>query len=199
MEWDDDPAKIGLIIGKMNCVFGAVVCLSFAALSFGADSSAPPSVSSIFDRDVKTAEREIVSLAEAMPADKYNFAPANGAFEGVRTFAQQMKHVAAVNYIVAAALLEEKNPSESNGERGPDSIQSKDDIVKFLKDSFSYAHKAMATLTDKNLTEMIKSPFGNGKTPRVSSATIPAWHTYDHYGQAVVYARMNGIIPPASR
>jgi hypothetical protein len=183
----------------MNRVFGAVVCLSLAALSFAADSGAPPSVSSIFDRDVKTAEREIVSLAEAMPADKYKFAPASGAFEGVRTFAQQMKHVAAVNYIVAAALLEEKSPSESNGERGPDSIQSKDDIVKFLKDSFSYVHKAMATLTDKNLTEMIKSPFGSGQTPRVSSATIPAWHTYDHYGQAVVYARMNGIVPPASR
>jgi DinB family protein len=188
------------IIGEMNRVSRILASLlSAAAFSFAADSAAPPSVANIFDRDVKTAEREIVSLAEAMPADKYSFAPSTGAFEGVRTFAQQMKHVAAVNYIVAAALLEEKNPSDSNGERGPDSIQTKDDIVKFLKDSFAYVHKAIATLNDKNLTDMIKSPFGNGKTPRVSSATIPAWHAYDHYGQAVVYARMNGIIPPASR
>jgi hypothetical protein len=184
----------------MNRTFRTFAIFSFAtAFCFAADSAAPSSAGAIFDRDVKTAESEIVSLAEAMPADKYNFAPTSGAFEGVRTFAQQMKHVAAVNYIVAAALLEEKNPSDSNGERGPDSVKSKNDIVKFLKDSFAYVHKAMGTLTDKNLTDMIKSPFGNGKTPRVSSATIPAWHTYDHYGQAVVYARMNGIIPPASR
>jgi len=182
----------------MKPVIGLLAVLS-CGLSFGADSSTSPSASTIFDRDVKTAEREIVSLAEAMPADKYNFAPTNGAFDGVRTFAQQMKHVAAVNYLVAAALLEEKSPSDSNGERGPDSIQSKDDIVKFLKDSFAYVHKAMGTLTDKNLMDMIKSPFGNSKTARVSAATVVAWHTYDHYGQAVVYARMNGVIPPASR
>jgi hypothetical protein len=193
------PLIIDTIIEKMKRAFGTLALLSFATLSFAADSAAPPSAASIFDRDVKTAEREIVSLAEAMPADKYSFAPNSGAFDGVRTFAQQMKHVAAVNYIVGAALLEEKNPTESNGERGPDSIQSKDDIVKYLKDSFTYVHKGIGTLTDKNLMEMIKSPFGNNKAPRVSAATVVPWHTYDHYGQAVVYARMNGIIPPASR
>jgi hypothetical protein len=45
----------------------------------------------------------------------------------------------------------------------------------------------------------VKSPFGEGNATRASLATIFAWHSFDHYGQAVVYARMNGVIPPASR
>ena len=61
-----------------------------------------------FDSDLSSAEKEIVSLAEAMPADKYNFAPTAGELTGVRTFGQQMRHIAAVNNEVAAALLGEK-------------------------------------------------------------------------------------------
>jgi hypothetical protein len=57
----------------------------------------------------------------------------------------------------------------------------------------------MQSLTSANLTGMVKSAFGEGEVPRVSMATVAVWHTFDHYGQMVVYARMNGIIPPASR
>ena len=90
-----------------------------------------------FDGDFSSAEKEIVSLAEAMPADKYNFAPTAGEFTGVRTFGQQMRHIAAVNYEVAAALLGEKNPIDmGKSENGPDSLDSKAAIVKFLKAVF---------------------------------------------------------------
>jgi hypothetical protein len=184
----------------MDRVFGIVATLALGAtLVFAADAPAP-SVSKIFDRDVSSVEREVVSLAEAMPADKFEFAPTNGEFKTVRTFAQQMRHIAATNYAVAASILGEKSPVEyGSDENGPATIKSKDDIVKFLKDSFAYTHKAVATVTDQNLTEMIASPFGKNKVPRLSMVTVPAWHSFDHYGQAVVYARMNGIIPPASR
>ena len=150
--------------------------------------------------DVSSAEKEIVSLAEAMPADKYNFAPTGGEFTGVRTFALQMRHIAAVNYEVAAAILGEKNPVEmGKSENGADSLDHKDAIVKYLKDSFAYAHKALGTITEKNVLGEVKSPFGDGNATRASLATIFAWHSFDHYGQAVVYARMNGVVPPASR
>ena len=184
----------------MHRVFGTLATVTLAtALVLAADSPAP-SISKTFDRDVSSAESEVVSLAEAMPADKYEFAPKDGEFKGVRTFAQQMRHIAAVNYSVAASILREKSPFDPGpDENGPASIKSKEDIVKFLKDSFAYTHKAMATLTDQNLTEMIPSAFGTNKVPRLSMVTVPAWHSFDHYGQAVVYARMNGVIPPASR
>jgi hypothetical protein len=153
-----------------------------------------------FDDTLRMTEREVVSLAEAMPAEKYSFAPTNGEFAGVRTFGMQMKHIAAVNYEVAAAILGEKSPVDpGKGENGPDSIASKEQIVKFLKESFAYTHKALQSVTDAKLTSQVNDPFGNGKAPLLSVVTVPTWHTFDHYGQAVVYARMCGVIPPASR
>jgi uncharacterized damage-inducible protein DinB len=143
-------------------------------------------------------EKEFIPAVEAMPADKFDFAPTSGEFKGVRNFGAQAKHVAAVNYLLAAALLGEKPPVDTGGENGPDSAKSKDQIVKFVQDSFAYTHKALATLNDKNLIEMIDGPFGD-KSSRLATANITIWHSFDHYGQMVEYLRMNGIIPPASR
>ena len=157
------------------------------------------SVTQILDRVVSNTEEEFVPAAEAMPEDKFGYAPTNGEFQGVRTFAQQIKHVAAVNYEVGAAILEEKPPVELNGEAGPASITSKADIIKYLKNSFAYVHKAVATINETNLTETVRSPFGEGKVTRLGLATAISWHAYDHYGQMVEYLRMNGIIPPASK
>jgi DinB superfamily len=162
-------------------------------------AAAHPTLSEIMDHAVGQVEGEFVPAAEAMPEDKYSFAPTNGDFKGVRTFAEQVKHVAAVNYLVAAAVLEEKPPVELGGENGPASITTKADIVKFLKDSFAYSHKALRTINEKNQTDQIKSPFGEGTVSRMGIATAVLWHPFDHYGQMVVYLRMNGIIPPASR
>jgi hypothetical protein len=172
------------------------VALCFGAVAFGADA---PTVASLFNGPVTTAEQEIVPLAEAMPADKYNFVPTNGEFKGVRTFAGQTKHLAAVVYLVAAAALKEKPPVDTGGESGPDSVRTKEQIIQFLKGSFTYAHKAAMALTEKNQLELIKSPFGDNQIPRASAVAIVAWHSFDHYGQMVEYARMNGIVPPASR
>jgi uncharacterized damage-inducible protein DinB len=157
------------------------------------------SVTQVLDRTVLNMEHEFIPAAEAMPEEKFGFAPTNGEFKGVRTFAQQIKHVAAVNYELGAALLEQKPPVDIGEESGPASITSKADILKFLKESFEYVHKAIATINEKNLVETVKSPFGEGSVTRLSLATTVAWHGFDHYGQMVEYLRMNGIVPPASR
>ena len=168
-----------------------------AALVFGADGP-PASMGKVLDGQLRSAEREIVSLAEAMPAEKYNFHPTGGEFTNVRTFSQQLTHIAAVLYSLSAASLGEKNPSETgNDENGPASIQGKAAVVKYLKDSFAYAHKAASAVTAANATDMLQT--GSRKTPRLDLVSELMWHSYDHYGQAVVYARMNGIVPPASR
>jgi uncharacterized damage-inducible protein DinB len=154
---------------------------------------------SVLDGTVKTIEGELVPAVEAMPEDKFSFAPTGGEFKGVRTFAQQAKHVAAVNYIIGSSILGEKPPVDTGGEKGPEGVTSKADIVKFLKDSFAYAHKAVASITDANALTPIKNPFGEGTATRMGMATAFAWHGFDHYGQMVEYLRMNGIVPPASR
>jgi hypothetical protein len=157
------------------------------------------SVSEVLDRTVLNLEHEFVPAAEAMPEDKFGFAPSNGEFTGVRTFAQQIKHVAAVNYELGAALLEQKPPVDIGDESGPASVTSKADILKYLKESFEYVHKAIATIEEKNLVQTVKSPFGEGSVTRLGLATSVSSHGFDHYGQMVEYLRMNGIVPPASR
>lgn len=175
------------------------IFLCTSSLSLYAADSAKASISQMEDRSLSGMEHEWVSLAEAMPADKYSFAPSNGTFEGVRTFQQQVGHVATVLYLVSSGVLEQKPPVQLGGENGPATLKTKDDYVKFLKDAFAYAHKAMQSLTTDNFTEMVPSPFGKGTMPRGSLAQMTVAHSFDHYGQSVVYARMNNIVPPASR
>ena len=72
--------------------------------------------------------------------------------------------VAAVIYMVSASVLGEKNPDAGGSESGPAAVQSKEEIVKYLKTAFTYAHRAMASLSEKNLAEMATSPFGEAKS-----------------------------------
>jgi uncharacterized damage-inducible protein DinB len=156
-------------------------------------------LSQVVDSAIKRVERDFVPAAEAMPEDKYSFAPTNGEFKGVRTFAEQIKHVAATNYLVGSLILGEKPPVDVNDEKGPDNVKSKAEVLQYLKGSYAYAHKAAATITEANVVESIPSFDGKSTTTRLSLAMLFAWHGYDHYGQMVEYLRMNGIVPPASR
>src|SRR6201993_892119 len=182
---------------------GILACSLLLTLTAAAQATKPKeehrTVTQLLDRNVSNMEHEFVPAAEAMPEEKFGFAPTNGEFKGARTFAQQIKHVAAVNYELGAALLEQKPPTDIGDESGPASITAKADVLKYLKDSFDYVHKAVATINESNLTGTVRSPFGEGWVSRLGLATSITWHGYDHYGQMVVYVRMNGIIPPASR
>ncbi len=161
--------------------------------------AADMSVATLYDSQLRIAESEIVSLAKAMPESAYNFAPTNGAFEKVRTFGAQAKHVAAVVYIASAAAKQEKAPIDlGGGEDGPATVKTKAEIVQFLQNAFAYGHTAMATLTAANQLDMVKPPFGTSDMARAGIANLAIWHTFDHYGQMVVYARMNNVVPPAS-
>jgi len=161
-----------------------------------ATPSAPPTVAAVLDRQLSLLEKEMVPMGTDMPDSKFNFVPSDGGdFKGVRGFGDQLKHAATVNYRISGAILKEKPPMPADVA----SLKSKDEIVKFLQDSFAYAHKAFATITDKNLVEEIPALSGNGTTTRLWLATLLIGHDRDHYGQLVVYLRMNGIIPPASR
>ena len=161
-------------------------------------ADAPPDAKQIFDRQLSNTEREVVGLAEAIPADKFDFSPTNGNFKGVRTFALQARHIAFEINTVASALLGETIPGQEH-DNGPDELKTKDQIVKYLRDAFAHAHRAVGTLTNANLMELTADPFNpKGKSPRIASVNIFYWHTYDHYGQMVEYLRMNGLTPPAS-
>ena len=147
-------------------------------------------------RQVDIVEHDMVGLAEAMPADKYDFRPAGGTFDGTRTFGEQVKHAATMIFMTAAIVLEERSPhGPGTHDNGPDSVQGKDQIVGYLKQSLAYARTAMSSLTDENHLDPLKTYFGT--QPRIAVAAGVAYHSYNHYGQMVVYARMNGVLPPS--
>jgi uncharacterized damage-inducible protein DinB len=159
-----------------------------------------PTVASVVDREISAVEKQVLDAAEAMPEDKFNFSPESlnipgDNYKGVRTFAGQVKHVAASNYFIWSPLTGDKVPENIKDGNGPVDLKSKADIIKFLKDSFALGHRAAATLTAEN---MLQAP-GNSKSTRLRLATFGVAHACDHYGQMVEYLRMNGIVPPASR
>jgi len=170
------------------------IALFCASAAWAAEA---PTLAKIYDGQLTIVERDVVGLAEAMPAEKYGFAPTQGEFKGVRTFAEQVKHLASVVYLASSAVLGQKPPVETGGENGPDTVKTKEQIVAYLKGAFAYGHKAMNSLTEKNQLDQVQSPMG--QSTRIASAGMTAWHSFDHYGQMVVYARMNGVVPPASR
>jgi hypothetical protein len=157
-------------------------------------------ISRVVDAWISNVEREVVPAADALPAEHYGFAPATtlGEFVGVRTFAQQVKHLAADNYWMAALITAQEPRVDVSKETGPDSVQTKAQIVAYLRGSFAALHAAVATITDVNAVRQVNSP-SEWQTTRLSFAIDAVAHSYDHYGQMVEYLRMNGIVPPASR
>ncbi|WP_285576130.1 DinB family protein [Geothrix limicola] len=191
------PSRIALVL----LLTGGLASAQAPAPKAAMDKA--PSTGQVLDRQLANLEREFVPAAEAMPEATFAFTPGSGGFKGefktVKTFAEQVRHVASANYMFAAGILGEKAPADLGGENGPEALKTKAEIVKYLKDSFAYAHKALAGITDANATTSIPSPWGKGTATRLGLATLTVSHGFDHYGQMAVYLRMNGIIPPASR
>jgi len=170
------------------------------AQSGGKSAEERLTIAKVLDHALSNVEREFVGAADAMPEEKYDFVPTSGEFKGVRNFAQQVKHVAAVNYLVLSAIAGEKPPAEGSGENGPDTVKTKADIMKYLRDSFALGHRAIGGINEQNVVTPIKNPFGESNpVTRLGMSTLIVGHCFDHYGQIVEYLRMNGIIPPASR
>src|SRR5213594_4032971 len=150
---------------------------------------------------LKIAEKLVGSAADAMPADKYGFAPTDGEFKGVRTFGQMVKHLSATNYILAAAALGEEPPADAGDELGPEAVRTKDEILRYLKGSFAYLDKAIEAIGQKSTPVKSSpiSPLKSTEATRLALVVESLVHAFDHYGQMVEYLRMNGVVPPASR
>lgn len=167
-----------------------------SALAQVAKAAEPRTVSQVVDFWVRNTEQLLVPAADAMPESKYSFAPDNGEFLGVRTFAEQVKHLAAANYQLAAAVLGEEPPAGTDHETAPDSVKTKAQIMDYLKGSFAALHRAAAALNESNMDDPIPS---KGNRTRLLMLIDAVVHSSDHYGQMVEYLRMNNIAPPASQ
>jgi uncharacterized damage-inducible protein DinB len=175
------------------CLLAAASALALAQAATPAKPAVgtPIPPAQIYGKLLTSMEKEFVDAAEAMPADKYDFAPAVtlGEFKDVRTFGEQLKHVAdANNYF----FHDPTKPMVDN-RADIDKLKTKEEILKALKDSFAMAHAYVDSITTENA--FVQTSNGT----RAGMASLGLAHVMDHYGQLVEYLRMNGIVPPASR
>jgi uncharacterized damage-inducible protein DinB len=151
--------------------------------------------SAAYSQFLKLVSSQVIGAAEAMPADKYDFAPTTGNFSGVRTFGSQVQHLVQANYFFFSGFGLSGAPDQEKLK----ALKSKDELVQALKDSFDFAQKGVDTITPENAFTVIGSGPANTKMTRAGAATFCLAHSMDHYGQMVEYLRMNGIVPPASQ
>jgi uncharacterized damage-inducible protein DinB len=171
-----------------------------------AEMSKKETVASPFLRGLQYQEYEVRSAAEAMPEEKYSYRPAEGKFKSekpefgpseVRTFSQQVKHVACANFAFAAEL-DGQTPPAGCDKDGPNPAKTKRELLTYLRDSFAAIHKSLGAMDAKNMFDPIEGPYA-GPNTRLGIATVIVWHNADHYGQMALYLRENSIVPPASR
>jgi len=137
----------------------------------------------------------IVRTAEKMPEENYGMRP--GAQTEVRTFGQQVSHVAFYNFLWCSQAKGEKNPNPGN----LDKLTAKAEIMKVLNDAFAYCDSAYNALTDASGAEVVDITQENGRQTRnlrMGLLTLNYGHNNEIYGSMVVYLRMKNIVPPAS-
>jgi len=128
----------------------------------------------------------VVRTAEIVPEDKYDFKPT----PEVRSFRDLFIHIIEENYFFMGVVTGERT-------QPPGNLRTKAEIVKALNDSYDYGAKALASLNDQKALEMIQR--GQRQVPRWSFALGNLVDNMDHYGNLVVYMRLNGIVPPSSQ
>ena len=130
----------------------------------------------------------LVTLANAMPEDKYGFKPTPAQ----RTFGEHVLHIAQINVMLTKALGG-KTPEPAINMKAT----TKADMIKAMSDSFDYGAKVIAEFNNATIQETIQAPF-MGPSTRARIMFFLNGHTQDTYGQMVVYLRLNGQTPPAS-
>ena len=188
---------MGKIVWTAMALIGMMASGGIAKAQSQNKTPEKPSISSVLDRQLSIEEREFTSAAEAMPADKYNFAPTNGDFKGVRNFGAEVRHVASFNYLFYSEILGQ-NPPAGSGAEGPENVNTKDEILRYLHDSFALGHRAIASITPENALIVLPKAAPRTIDTRLAVAVLACVHDNDHYGQMVEYLRMNGIVPPAT-
>lgn len=172
-----------------------------AALTFQAPLAAQgPTLITDLLRDAAEVQAKLVGLAEAMPESSYGWRPG----EGVRSVAEVFKHVASDNYLIGG--IPGSKPPASTGIDPKDyrtatayeaRALSKDQVVAELKASFEFFEGAVRATTAGDLGSTLQA-FGS-ETTRQQLWIAAVTHLHEHLGQAIAYARVNGVVPPWSR
>ncbi len=144
-----------------------------------------------FARDFDRVSEKLLSLAEAIPADKYGWRPT----EEVRSVSESYVHTAGANLFISSHLGVPM--PEDFGRDAEQTVTAKADVIALLKSSFEHVKQALQKNAGSDLDEEIDL-FGSKRTKR-DAFMIMAGHSHEHLGQLIAYARSNGVVPPWSQ
>ena len=186
-------ATVGVCMSQTNTNSGEKV--KRPQRSFVGD--VPTTVADSVAETLKFAEGNFLGVAEAMPENKYDYVPTSGKFDGVRSFGEQVKHVACAQFAFFNEF-EGKKPPDDCEKGGHDAAKTKAELIQYLKNSFDYSNRVIAGLTADNALERIEGRYA-GPNTKLGISVVSVWHVTDHYGQLVEYLRMNGMVPPMTQ
>lgn len=151
------------------------------------------SVQNEFIGIIEFNEERVFQLAEAIPAETYDWSPA----PGIRNFSQSMMHVATGNYFFAM-MWGSPPPAGIDLMTLEKNVTTKEDVIKTLKASYDHLKATAGNITDEQLASMVQFPDGTEYSIKTTMFIVTE-HIGEHKGQLVAYARMNGIAPPWSK
>lgn len=141
------------------------------------------------------AGKRLLEMAQDFPEAKFDYRPT----PEVRTFAEQILHATAASAVFIDIAQGIKPASFDEVEKpSREKYKTRAQIVDYIQKTFADGAAVIQKYGDRRLLELVDSPF-DGKVTRASMFTFAASHVYDHYGQCVIYYRLNGLVPPASR
>ena len=175
---------------RVTVLLAILICPLFA-------QNPPATIADSVVGPLKMVEGQLLGVAEAMPESKYSFVPTGGNFAGVRSFGEQIKHVACGQFAFFNEI-EGKTPPSDCEKGGPSKAATKIELIRYLRDSFEYGNKVLAAIDEKNQLDRVEGRYA-GPNTRLGMGVIAVWHMTDHFGQLVEYLRMNGIVPPVTQ
>jgi uncharacterized damage-inducible protein DinB len=134
----------------------------------------------------------LVSIVGAMPEDKYDFRPT----KDVRSFREMVVHLVSDTYSHSGYIMgRSRDESEKLAEENSKGMKTRAEYLKALERAYDYGDKMLAGITDQNAMDTVSAMRGV-KTTRIEAALQAFEDQMDHYGNLVVYLRLNGIVPP---
>ena len=167
---------------------GAMAAVAAAAPSVFAQGTSPSVVKELV-ATWQRAATDLIDVAEAMPEEKYGYKPT----PEIATFRDQLVHVAGITqrFIDSA-----KGTKSESGH--PHAAMTKAEVITLLKQTLRTGQETLGSLTDAQLLEQVKFPFGDRMVTRFTFWLGPLYQFRNHHGQLVVYLRLNGIVPPTT-
>ena len=173
-----------------RAVLGALLCAIPGMLAAAPAETAAPPVSKIYDQQLTMLEHDLVPLAEAMPAEKFSYRPSADQM----TFGRLVVHMAETNNLLCGKAAAVPAPKVEEVK----DTDSKDKLIVALKASFDFCSDALAKMDDSKLAETTEG-FGGKQVTRAWISLVLSGAWADHYSEAAMYLRLNGVLPPTAK